>query len=103
MLQPRLRLRVPRERLLAVVAGRHRRLQPAQLLLQRDEVARTGERVLPQARADLERRALVVQRDARSLVEDELPAVAPRLAGQDAEQRRLSGSVRPGERESLAA
>ena len=81
----------------------HRLLEPAQLLLERDEVARAREHVLAQRQAALERRPLVVQRDARALLERELAAVQPGLAGEDAEQRRLAGAVRPGEREAVAA
>jgi hypothetical protein len=102
MLEPRLRLRVARECLLAVVAGGHRRLQSAQLLLQRDQVARTRQGVLAQRQSQIEGRTLVVQRHPRSLVEHQLPAVDARLAGQHPEQRRLAGAVGTGEREPLA-
>ena len=60
--------------------ARHRRLEPAQLLLGRDEVAGAFEDVLAQRQPALERRALVVQRDPRSLLERELAAVQTRLA-----------------------
>ena len=103
VLEPRLGLRVPRQRLLPVVAGRHRILQAAQLLLQRDQVARARQRVLAQRQAEVERRPLVVQRDTRALVEHELAAVDAGLAGEHPEQRRLPGAVRAGEGEPLAA
>ena len=51
----------------------------------------------------LERRPLVVQRDPRPLLERELAAVLLGLAGEDPEQRRLAGAVRPGERDPVAA
>ena len=80
----------------AVVARRHRLLQPPQLLLDRDEVGGAGEDVLAQRHAPLQRRALVVERDARALRERELAAVDLGLAGEHAQERRLAGAVRPG-------
>ena len=50
----------------------------------------------------LERRPLVVQRDARPLLERELAAVLLGLAGEDPQQRRLAGAVRAGERDAVA-
>jgi hypothetical protein len=86
-----------------VDAARHRLLEPGELLLQGDEVARAGEDVLAQGQIALDRRPLVVQRDARPLLERELAALLVGLAGQDPEQRRLAGSVRAGERDAVAA
>ena len=54
--------------------------------------ARIAERAVRLVRA-----ALVVERNARALLERELAPVEPRLARQAAEQRRLAGAVRPGE------
>ena len=102
VLEPSLRSRVARKRLLPVVAGRHRRLQPPELLLEVDQVARARERVLAQRQAEIERRPLVVQRDPRSLVEDDLPRVVAGLAGEHPQQRRLARAVRAGQRQALA-
>jgi hypothetical protein len=44
-----------------------------------------------------------VQRDARSLLEDELAAVDSRLPGEHAQQGGLPGAVAPGERHAVAA
>ena len=44
-----------------------------------------------------------MQRDARPLGERELAAVLLGLAGEDPQQRRLAGAVRPGERDAVAA
>ena len=66
VLEPRLRVGVPRERRLVVVARGHCLLERPQLLLERDPVRGAGEHVLPQCQPLLERRALVVERDARA-------------------------------------
>ena len=102
VLEPRLRLGIAVERCLVVGSARHRLLEPRELLLRRDEVASAGEDVLAQRNRLLERRPLVVQRDARPLLERELAAVLLRLAGEDPQQRRLAGAVRPGERDAVA-
>ena len=102
VLEPRLRLRVAAQRLRAVLARRHRLLQLPQLLLDRDEIGGAGEDVVAQRQAPLQRRALVVERDARALRERELAAVHLALAGEHAQQRRLAGAVRPGQRDALA-
>jgi hypothetical protein len=78
-----------------VRAAGHRLLEPPQLLLECDEVARAGEDVLAQRQVAFEGRSLVVERDARVLLEGELAAVALGLAGEDPQQRRLAGAVRP--------
>ena len=85
-----------------MIARRHRLLEPAQLLLDRDEIGGAGEDVLAQREASLQRRALVVQRDARALRERELAAVDLGLAGEHAQERRLAGAVRAAERDALA-
>ena len=102
VLEPRLRLGVAVERRLRVISLRHLAFEAAQLVLERDEIARAGEHVLAQRQLLLERRALVVQRDTRPLGEGELAAVLLGLAGEDPEQRRLAGAVRAGERDAVA-
>ena len=62
-----------------------------------------GEHVVAQRPGARRRRPLVVQRDARALLPGELAALERHLAGERAEQRRLAGAVRPGEREPVAA
>ena len=63
VLEPRLRLGVAVERRLVVVALGHRLLEPPELVLERDEVARAGEHVLAQASAPA--RAAAAGRAAR--------------------------------------
>ncbi len=84
-------------------ALRHPELEPAQLLLERNQIGGAGERVLPQTEAELERRALVVEGDPRALGQCELASVQLGLARQDAQQGRLAGAVRPGERDAVLA
>ena len=84
MLQPSLCLRVPSQRRLVVLPAGHRLLEPAQLLFDGDEVGGAGEHVLPQGGTALQRRPLVVQRDAGSLLEGKLAALQRRLPGEDA-------------------
>ena len=103
MLEPRLRLAVAAQRLGSVVAACHRLLEPAQLPLGLDQVGRAREGVLAQREAAQPRRPLVVERDAGALLPRELAAGELRLADQRAQQRRLAGAVRPGEREPVAA
>src|SRR5205807_6434637 len=103
VLKTRLRVRVAPERRFAMVAVGHRRLEPAQLLLRRDEVGRAREDVLTQRELALERRALVVESDAGPLLERELAALELGLADEDADQRRLAGPVRPGKPDADAA
>ena len=103
VLELRLRLRVPAQRRRVVRALRHRLLEATELGLDVEEVARAGERVLAQRDVELERWALVVERDARSLRERELPALERGLAGDRAQERRLAGAVRAGQREPIAA
>src|SRR4029453_18878436 len=98
-----LRLRVAPQCLRVVISGRHRLLQPAHLLLDRAEHRGPREDVVAQRQPPLQRRALVVERDARALRERELAAVDLALAGQHAQQRGFAGAVRPGQRDALAA
>ena len=103
VLEPRLRLAVPAQRLGRMVAIRHRLLEAAQLALRFDEVGGAGERVLAQRHPAEPWRALVVQRDARALLPGELAARQLGLADERAQERRLAGAVRPREREPVAA
>ncbi len=102
VLEPRLRLAVAAQRLGRVVAARHRLLEPAELLLGADEVGGAGEGVLAQGVTAEPRRPLVVERDARALLPGELAALQLDLADERAQQRRLPGAVRAGEREPVA-
>ena len=103
VLEPRLRLAVAAHRRVVVDAARHRLLELAELLLDPDEVGGAGERVLAQRQAAVARRALVVQRDPRALLQRDLPALDRRLADDRPQQRRLAGAVLAGERQPLAA
>ncbi len=103
VLEPRLRLAVAAERRRGVVAGRHRLLEPRELLLDRDEVAGAREGVLAQRETLAARWSLVVQSDARVLRERQLAALERRLADESPEQRRLARAVRTREREPVAA
>ena len=102
VLEPGLRLAVAAERLGRVVAARHRLLEPAQLALGVDEVGRAREGVLAEREAAEPRRPLVVQRHPGALLPGELAAGELGLADQRAQQRRLAGAVRAGEREPVA-
>ena len=102
VLEPGLRLRVAAQRRLGVVARRHRVLEPAELVLDGDQVGCARQHVLAQHQPALKRRALVVQRDARPFLERELAAVHGRLTGEHAKQRRLARAVRSGQRETVA-
>ena len=102
VLEPRLCLAVPAQRRGSVVAARHRLLEPRELLLDGDEVARARERVLPERQALAARRALVVERDPRVLGERELAARQRGLADQGTEERRLARAVRARERQPVA-
>ena len=86
-----------------MVAGGHRLLEPAQLLLGSGQVGRAREDVVAERCAALGGRPLVVQRDASALGHGELAAVEPGLAVQDPEQGRLARTVRPRERDSVPA
>src|SRR5581483_953643 len=102
MLEARLGGGVPVERRLVVDAAGHRLLQLSELGLERDEVARPGEDVLAQRELLVERRPLVVEGDAGALLEGQLPSMLVRLAGEDAEERRLPGPVRAGKSHAVA-
>jgi hypothetical protein len=75
MLEPRLRIGVATERPLVVGTVRHLLLEAPQLLLERQQVLGAREDVLAQREAQIARWSLVVERDARSLRERELPAL----------------------------
>ena len=94
--------RVAAEHRGVVVAGRHRLLEAAQLLLERDEVGGAREDVLAQGQLAVERRALVVERDPRALLEHDLARLQGGLARDRPQQRRLARAVRPGERDAVA-
>jgi hypothetical protein len=66
----------------------------AQLLLERDEIGGTPEHVIAEREIEVERRPLVVQRNASAFREHELAAVQVGLPREDPEQRRLAGPVR---------
>src|SRR5262249_58872516 len=103
VLEPGLRLGVARERRLSMVAAGHCLLEPVQLLLGLDQVARARERVLAQRQAAVDRRPLVVERDPRALREGELAAVNLALADEHSQQRRLPRAIRTRERKALPA
>ena len=102
MLESSLCFGVAPHRLRPVVAVGHRLLQPAQLLLDRDEIGCARQRVLAQRELLLARWPLVVERDTRALRERELAALDRSLADQRAQQRRLTRAVRAGKREPVA-
>src|SRR5205823_13174690 len=81
VLEARLRLGVAAQRRRPVLAGCHVLLEAPQLVFGLDKVLSARERVLAQRQPALERRPLVVQRDARALCEDELAAVHFGLPG----------------------
>ena len=103
VLQPALGARVAVEQGAVVGALRHLALEPAQVLLERHQVAAPGQHVVAQGQAALARRALVVERHARALLEDQLAAVDAGLAGDHPQQRRLARSVPARERHAVAA
>ena len=101
-LEPLLRPRVGRQRLVAAVALGHRLLQPGQLGLQRHRLHRAREHVVAQRQVALARRALVVQRHLGALLEAELADVVAGLAGQDPQQRGLARAVAARQRHPVA-
>ncbi len=103
VLEPRLRPRVALHRRRGVIAARHRLLEAAELLLEHHEVAGAGEHVVTQRQRAPSRRPLVVEGDARALLEHELAAVQLGLAGEAAQERRLARAVGPGEGYAVAA
>jgi hypothetical protein len=103
VLEPRLRARVGGKRRRVVAPRRHRLLEAGELPLGGRQVGGAREDVLAQGQVAVERRALVVERDARSLLDHELATLDRRLAHEHAQERRLAGAVRAGEREPVAA
>ena len=97
VLESSLRLGVPAESRVVVRSLRHRGLEPAQVVLDLEQVPGARECVVAERDVELERWALVVERDAGSLGEGELPALDRRLAGDRAQQRRLPRAVRTRE------
>ena len=72
VLESCLRRGVVTERCLVVGAARHRLLEPAEIGLEREQVARAGEGVLAESEPAVAGRALIVQRHSRALRECEL-------------------------------
>src|SRR4051794_40222535 len=103
MLEPRLSLGVPAQERGVVLARRHALLEGAQLGLDGREVGGAGEHVVTERAARLIGRALVMQRDARAFLPRQLAALERDLARERPQQRRLSGAVRPGQGEPVAA
>ena len=103
MLEARLRLGVAAERRVVVGTLGHRGLQAPKLVFDVEQVARAGERVVAERDVELERRALIVERDARPFRERQLPALNGGLADDRSQERRLAGPVRAGEREPILA
>ncbi len=103
VLQPRLGGRVRGHRLLVVDTPGHRPFQARELLLGRDQVGRAREHVVAEGQPPVEGRTLIVEGHACSLLEGQLAAFDRRLACQHAEQRRLAGAVRTGQRQAVAA
>ena len=103
VLQASLVARVAVEKLAVVWALGHLDLGPAQPLLQRHELGAARQHVLAQAEISLPRRALIVERHPRALLERELAAVDRCLGSQHPQQRGLAGAVAPSERHPVAA
>ena len=103
VLEPALRLGVSAERRALVVSAGHRGLERPQIVFERDQVRSAGQRVLTQRQPLLQRRALVVERDARALREGDLSGGHARLAHEHAQQRRLPRAVRARERDDVPA
>jgi hypothetical protein len=93
LLEPRLRPGIAAQRLSIVRAGRHRLLEGPQLRFEGEELNRGRQHVLTQCEVLVERRSLVVQRDARALRERELAAVRLQLARENSQERRLARAV----------
>ena len=102
VLEPSLRLRVAPQRRRRRGRRRHRFLEHAQLLLDGREVGGARRARTPGAAAgSCPRGPLVVQRDARALLPGKLPSLERDLARQRAQERRLAGPVRAGQREPV--
>ncbi len=102
VLEPRLSVGVPPKRDVVVCASRHRLLEAPELGLRLEQVARARERVLAECEIELERRALVVERDPGSLREGELSALQRRLADNRPQERRLPRPVGTGQGRAIA-
>ncbi len=87
----------------ALVAGAHALLELAQLDLELDRLAATGEHVVAQRHVALARGTLIVQGHPRALRQHQLAAVDRRLARQHPQQRALARAVAPGDRHPVAA
>ena len=81
----------------------HLGLHARQLGLDRELLGAPREHVIGQREIALARRALIVQGHARALGQAQLAAVDRRLAREHPQQRRLAGTVAPGQRHALAA
>ena len=103
MLEPRLRLAVAAERCRVVRAPCHRLLEIPELLLDLHESCGAGDRVFAEREAAVTGRALIVQCDARALLECDLAALDRRFADQRAQKRRLAAAVLARERQPLTA
>jgi hypothetical protein len=103
VLEPRLRGSVPRECFRIVFAACHRRLELPQFRLDGDKIGGPRQNVLAKRSIARRGRTLIVQGDAGALLPGELTALQPDLACDRPEQSCLSGSVRPGQGEPVAA
>ena len=98
MLEARLCIGVPMQRVSAVVSPGHRFLEAPQLPLGGEaRCAREG--ILEQRQAALRRGTLIVEGDAGALLEGKLAAVDLGLAREHPQQRRLARTVRARERD----
>ena len=103
MLESRLRRRVAGECPGVVHAARHRRLQRTELVLHLGEVGGAREDVVAQGPPAPGGWALVVERDAGSLLPGQLACLERDLADQRPQERRLARSVGAREREPVAS
>ena len=103
VLEPRLGGRVVVERRLIGASGRHRLLEPRELVLQLDEVGAAGEHIVAQGQAPFPRRALVVEGDPGALLQRQLARVDRRLPGEHPQQGGLARAVAARQRKPLAA
>ena len=103
MLETGLRIGVAPQRGGVVATLGHRRLECTELVLQRHQVGCARQRVLAQRQPLLQRRTLVVQRDASPFREGDLARGDAGLPGEHAEQRGLAGAVGTRERDDISA
>ncbi len=75
VLESRLRVGIASKRALVVRSALHVLLEPPELVLEREQVARAGQDVLAQREAELARRTLVVQGHASSLRKGQLASL----------------------------